>query len=587
VRLFRQFPFRSSGTGRGERALVGPQTSGRAYRNLSQPEFGIRSQFDLPIKLRDGVTLLADLYRPDTDHPVPLLVAVCPYPRQVQHLSAPLAFVEAGQTDFWVPRGYAHLIVNLRGTFGSGGEYVFFDPKVEHDLYDVIEWAAQQTWCDGSVGMIGVSYFAIEQYHAALAKPPHLKAIFPFSGATDLYRNFAYHGGIFSGRFFGAYFNAVGSLERFGSFFRGPVLRLLNNLILHRRAVHRRFWRPLKAPMDMLERACRFPYGPSWEANYQAGAREHQLYDDFWAARDVTERIVDINIPMYLGSDPQNVTVHADGPFTVLPYLRPDQAWRIIFGPPFCLQWPWESLHVEALAWYDHWLKGRDTGIMEGPRIRYYVEGAGEWRATDVWPPQEVRWSDRFLGADGTLCAAAASGSREYAFVSPIHPRPRNTRPPALPAELRWESAPVTSPVEIVGPSVLHLVASSTATDADWIVKLCDLAPDGTAFDLTQGWLRASHRALEPQRSTPHRPVHRHTAPEALEPGKRTEFAVAILPIAHRLKPGHRLQLRLASSDRGAFGAMQGQEHVPLGFPSHNVIFGASRLRLPIVAGEL
>lgn len=588
MKLFGQFPHRSSGAARGERALVGPQTSGRTYRNLSEPEFGIRSEFNRAIELRDGVKLLADLYRPNTDRPVPLLVAISPYPRQVQYLSAPLAFVEAGQTDFWVPRGYAHLIVNVRGTFGSGGDYVFLDPRVEHDLYDVIEWAARQPWCDGNVGMIGVSYFGIEQYHGALAKPPHLKAIFPFSAATDLYRNFAYHGGIFSGRFFGAYFNAVGSLERLGGEkFRGVLFRLINNLILHRPQIHRRWWRPLKAPMDMLERACRFPYGPAWEANYQAGAREHQLYDDFWAERDVTERIGDIDVPMYLGSDPQNVTVHTDGPFTVLPNLRPDQAWRIVFGPPFCLQWPWESLHVEALAWYDRWLKGRDTGIMDGPRIRYYVEGAGEWRATDVWPPAEARWCARFLAANGAFDAAAGIGSREYAHISPVHPRGPNTRPPMLPAELRWESAPVTQPVEIVGPSVLHLVASSTATDTDWIVKLCDLAPDGTAFDLTQGWLRASHRALDAQRSTERRPVHRHTSPELLEPGERTEFEIAILPIAHRLRPGHRLQLRLASSDRGAFGAMQGQEHVPLGFPARNVIFAESRLTLPLVAGDL
>ena len=583
-----QFPYRSSGTSPGERQLLSHQTTGRGYRNLSPPEFAIRAEPDLDIPMRDGTRLRADLYRPETERRVPVLIAVSPYPRQAQYLSLPAGFIEAGQTDFWVPRGYAHLIVNLRGTHGSGGVYRFLDPPGEHDLYDVIEWAAKQPWSDGNVGMIGVSYFAMEQYHAALAKPPHLKAIFPFSAATDPYRQVMYHGGIFQGRFAGSYFNSNGVLERLGGdTLRTLPFRLANNLLLHRSFMHEQFSVPQKAPMDALEKIARFSYEPEpWESNYADLAREHQLYDAFWRSRDVTERLAEIEIPMYLGSDPENVAIHLDGPFAALPYLRKEQAWRMVLAPRKTLQWPWESLHIEALAWYDHWLKGRDTGILEGPRIRYYVGGANEWRATDRWPLPETQWRDIYLSASGKLLAAKAEGSRDYVHIPPNLQRGSGTPPSAMPTALAWDSEPMTDPVELIGPFVLHLSAASTAVDTDWIVKLADFAPDGTVTDLTQGWLRASQRALDARRSKPNRPVIAGNQPLLLEPGKATDFQIAVLPTAHRFQSGHRLRLLLTSDDTHGF-AMQGQSHAPIGIAARNTVFAGSYLTVPLVRGNL
>ncbi len=99
----------------------------------------------------------------------------------------PAGFIEAGATDFWVPRGYTHVIANLRGTGGSGGTFGFFDGQERRDLYDLVEWVAAQPWCDGNVGMIGISYFAMTQLEAAVERPPHLKAIFPVAVTADLY----------------------------------------------------------------------------------------------------------------------------------------------------------------------------------------------------------------------------------------------------------------------------------------------------------------------------------------------------------------------------------------------------------------
>ena len=158
-----------------ERRLNGPQTTGRDYRNLSRPRFTIRTDDNTEVPMRDGVTLLADVHRPTADGRYPALIAASPYPRQMQDFGAPAGFIEAGATDFWVSRGYVHVIANVRGTSGSGGTFGFFDPQERQDMYDLVEWAAAQPWCDGNVGMIGISYFAMTQLEAAVERPPHLK----------------------------------------------------------------------------------------------------------------------------------------------------------------------------------------------------------------------------------------------------------------------------------------------------------------------------------------------------------------------------------------------------------------------------
>lgn len=572
-----------SGTDPGQRQLAGIQTTGRHYRNLSEPEFAIRREDNVPVAMRDGIKLLADVHRPDGAGRFPALVALSPYPRQMQGLGIPAGFVEAGQSDFFVPRGYAHVIVNCRGTCGSDGTYDFWGPAEQHDLYDLIEWVAAQPWCNGEVGMIGVSYFAIEQFRAALQKPPHLRAIFPFSGTTDIYREIFWHGGMFNGRFASRYFAGIGMLsKRKDAFFRSSVIEVANKILRSPR-VHAKLAAPHKDTLKVFELALRFAYDAHpWDEIFADVAVEHQFYDAFWAFRDMTHRIGEIDIPMYIGADWENVCMHLDTPFAIFDGIDKSAPHRCSITPRGSLSWPWESLHVEALAWYDHWLKKRDTGILEGPPIRYYLEGADEWRTADTWPLPQTRFADWHLRADGLLGdERGPEGAREYLYLPKAIDLPKNANPPRLPGVLSWDTAPIQQATDMVGPFKLALLASSTASDVDWIVKLQLVDATGSASDLTQGWLRASHRALDPVLSRPYRPVHPHDRAEPLVPGEPTWFEIAIVPTAQRLKPGQRLRLLLTSDDEGF--AMQGLSHVGCGQAARNRIFAESRLMVPVL----
>lgn len=577
---------RPSGTDPAHRRLNGPQTTGRDYRALSEPTCTIVQQDDVAIPMRDGVSLLCDVLRPPGNDRHPALIAFSPYPRQLQNTGAPLAFVEAGASDFFVPRGYAHVLVNARGTCGSGGVYGMLDEQERRDLYDLVEWVAAQPWCDGNVGMVGVSYFAMAQLHAASMRPPHLRAIFPFAATVDMYRGASWHGGMLSSGFLGPLLAGMGvTSAQAPEFYRGPLLKALS-AVLRADVVHRRFESfNGEAALPVLAKVMRVPYAAHpWDTLFLGAAVEHQLYDDFWAERDLTPRLSQVDIPVYLGCDWANVPLHLPGTFQAWRSLSHRGPVRMSLLPRGGLLWPWESMHVEALAWFDRYLKGRDTGIDEGAAIRYWLPGAEEYRTATEWPPAGVRWDALHLRADATLGTESGGGERRYLYMPPNLSRPANANPLPLPDRLRWETPPCSEPVDVVGPLALELCAAATGADVDWIVKL-ELIHEGEASDLTQGWLRASHRAVDAARGLPGEPHHPHERFEAIVPGMVTRYEIGLVPTAQRLLPGDRLRLTLVSADQGI--AMCHFEHATLGCASMQTVLPTSRLLVPVLAGRL
>jgi putative CocE/NonD family hydrolase len=580
---------KASGTEAGQRQLNGLQTTGREFRNLSQAIYDIAQTNNVAVSMRDGVDLMADLYLPDGAGRVPALLAFSPYPRQIQNTRLPLGFVEAGSSDFFVPRGYAHVIANARSTGGSGGTWALLDHTERDDLYDLIEWIAAQPWCDGNVGMVGISYFAMAQIAAAVARPPSLKAIFPLGTNESVY-DVAWHHGLCASSFLSPWIASVGGLGvKEDKVWRGKVLELVTRAVSTKRVHERLAHVNGEAITLILKDVIRTkvpdePFARLW----QETAVEHPTHDDFWADRDCLAALAGVDIPVYLGCDWDNVIMHLPGTFTSWKGLAHNPNVRMSLLPDGGLNWPWESMHSEVLAWFDHWLKGSDTGIMEGPPIRYYLPEADQWRTSAQWPPQESTLVEYALRADGVLDPdEGEAGSREYLYLTPDSGRPSRANPSQLPDTLSWDTPVATDVLDIAGAIELRLDATITALDCAWIAVLYAVAPDGEHKPITGGWLRGMLRKVNDDVSTPGAPVVECREPEAITPGQLTTYRIPVVPMARRIRPGHQLRLVLTSSDRGKNApTILGFRHAPLGGSSLNRIHSSSRLILPVLGPE-
>jgi len=576
-----------AGIGPGERHLNGVQTTGRSYPNLSEPNYAIRRTDNVGIAVRDGTTLMADLFQPDADGRFPALLSFSPYPRQIQDVGAPLGFIEAGASDFFVPRGYVQLIANARGTGGSGGAWTLLDQQERDDLYDLIEWIAAQPWCDGNVGMLGVSYFAMAQLAAAVTKPQHLKAIAPLLTTDDVY-DAVWHHGLLNAGFISAWLPAVGVLsERPDSFWRSRridfVRHVLNIPAIHARMQHLNGEAIVTVLKDVIHAHYpEHPFGDIW----RAVAVEHPTRDAFWDARNTQPMLGSVDIPVYLGADWDNVPLHLPSTFTAWAALRHNPHVRMAMLPPGGFSWPWESLHYEVLAWYDHWLKGRDTGVMDGPPIRYQVPGIDGWRTAADWPPPEAKLTPFALRADGMLGRDEGEpGFREYLYLPADSGVPNNANAPELPAILTWETAPFDAALEFAGNIELTLEATITAIDTCWIAVLYDVPPDGKPDAITAGWLRATFSAVNEARSVPGAPMLECRAPIAIPVGERVAYRIPVVANARHVPAGHRLRLVIASADEaGKTPTILGFTHVVVREATRNTIFSASRLWLPLIA---
>jgi hypothetical protein len=566
------------------------QTTGREYRNLSEPSFRIRRTNNVGVTVRDGTILLADLFQPDAEGSFPALVSFSPYPRQIQDVGAPLGFIEAGASDFFVPRGYVQLIINARGTGGSGGEWTLFDGQERDDLHDIIEWAAAQPWCDGNVGMLGVSYFAMAQLAAAVTKPPHLKAIAPMLTTDSLY-DAVWHHGLLNAGFVAPWLSAVGVLsQRPDSFWRSWRIDLVRD-VLGIPAIHARMQNINgESIVTVLKEVIRahypeHPFGDLW----RAVAVEHPTQDAFWDARDTRPMLASVDIPVYLGADWDNVPLHLPSTFTAWTALRNNPDVRMALLPPAGFSWPWECLHYEVLAWYDHWLKGRDTGIMEGPPIRYQMPGVDGWRTASDWPPSEAQLVPFALRADGVLAQEEGEpGFREYLYLPADSGVPANANPPEFPAMLTWETPAFDADLEFAGGIELALEAMITALDTSWIVVLYDVPPEGEPEAITGGWLRAAFSGVDEQRSVRGAPVPDCRTPCAVPVGESVSYRIPMVPNARRIAAGHRLRIVIASADKThKIATLLGFTHVVVREASRNTIYSASRLWIPVLRAEL
>jgi len=307
----------------------------------------------------------------------------------------------------------------------------------------------------------------------------------------------------------------------------------------------------------------------------------HQLYDEYWEERTV--KYENIKVPAYIGACWGTYGWHLPGTFRSWENLKVPK--KMILCPPYYLDRPVYQLAYESLRWFDYWLKGVDTGIMNEPPIKLFVMGTGEWKEADDWPLPETKWTPFFLH-EGNLLSEHEFWPNEgsTSFEDSVYRR----------EFVKFYTPPLVDNVEVIGPIVLNLYASTTSTDVFWHVSLLEVDPEGNERVLTRGWLRGSQRAVDPARSKPWAPFHPHTKREPLTPGEIYEFNIPLVPTANLFKVNYRIGLKISCTDdeppRTFFDFLAGR-HIRRQHPARITVFHnseyPSHLLLPITKGNV
>lgn len=557
------------------------------------PRYRVIVERDVKIVMSDGVKLDATIFRPDSEEKFPVIVGAHPYSQEGQLGPVPPtrivlshdegversnASLESGDPYFFARRGYVYINVNVRGTGKSEGLYDMLSPREVQDVFEVIEWAAKQPWSSGSVGMFGISYYAMLALRVAALNPPHLRCVFAPWGLTDLYRDRWYHGGILN---YGFLIRWARTSLKYGR--ARPKLRSIDEMGEEgfRRAVEEMLSNEEIASVPELVEALKNPF---------EGANPlivdvllHPLDGPYWDER--RPKLEDIKIPVYLGADWSNYALHLPGALRAWEEIKAPK--KLIIGPPAYLDRPLYQLQVEALRFFDYWLKGIDTGIMKEPPVRIYVMGANDWKESTDWPIPGTKWIPFYLHDNGLLWDhdpwPDVPGADTF-FDSPWHR-----------GYLEYISPPFVEPTEVVGPLLLVLYASTSDTEVLWHVSFFHIDKKGRRWTLSRGWLRGSHREIDPTRSKPWEPYYTHKRSSPLKPGEVYEFRIPIRPTAVLFRPGTRMGIRISCSDepldRSNLGDHYSYGHVKRHRPSRITIYREegrpSHLLVPIARGNI
>jgi len=498
----------------------------------SDREHGIIEERNISIPLSDGVTLDADIFRPDSPGKFPAILGIHIYDNAWQ--SDPImpfgmciagGGVEAGDQNFYSRRGYVKVNVNSRGTGKSGGVFNMFLPPTDRDTYEVIEWLAAQPWCDGNVGMLGVSWFAMLAQRVAHLKPPHLKAIFAPFAAADQYRDTLYHGGILNHGFTEGWIRIV-SNPRFP---QGCWTKAVQG-----EEVYQEKLAEAMSDRDLMA----VPYIAETLKTGRGPVDNYLQYLDCDLWKMYNTKYENTEVPAYLGACWGIQGLHLPAAFKSWANWKGPK--KMTLGPPLYLDRPMYQYAYESLRWFDYWLKGIENGIMDDDPIKLFIVGTGEWKTAVEWPLPETQFTPFYLHENGLLSEHEHWPNEGFSTFEDSHFNR---------GSLTFKTPPLVETTEIVGPMVLNLYGSSTDTEVLWYISILDIDPDGNETLLTRGWLRGSQRQLDPELSKPWLPYHTHTKREPLTPGEIYEFNIEVRPYGIEFKPGHRIGVRIKCVD--------------------------------------
>ena len=556
---------------------------------VSQPKYDVMLEEDVWVNMRDGIRLAVDIYRPKAEGKFPALVSWSGYGKDSEKLPTnpiwqPSDYIrgtgghECGEQWYFVPRGYVQVIPDIRGVGKSEGEPGELLKALGSDGYDLIEWIAEQHWCNGNVGMVGMSAFAGAQYPIAAQQPPHLKAIFPFEGRTDAYRHHYYQGGVFN-YYFGIHIRNL-QPARWGRVRQPASFKEFTEQELQEKT------RELQNNPDIRCTSYLYLLTVCPEINPTLFDVMLHPYDGpTYESLSAYPRFKDIKIPTYSGSRWNGWVLHQPGAFDSYEEIAaPKEQKKLLLVPSDNyggMDRPFHEVQDVCLRWYDHWLKDIDTGIMDEPPITLFIQGINKWRYEDQWPLKVTQWTKFYLKGEGALSTNPPGADEE--------PQIFTSNPWAIPTQgfsradtiakvdpvpkAIYETEPLSENIEITGPIALCWFASieskgirarswkGSATsgietlepvtnDTDWYLKVKDIDVDGAERCVAEGWLKASHYELDEGKSKPYAPYHPHTRSLPIESGQVILYASDLRMTSNVFLMGHKIRLEIAGQDQ-------------------------------------
>src|SRR3954468_18240271 len=509
----------------------------------------MKIDWDVPIRMDDGLVLRADVFRPDAEGRFPALLSYGPYGKglafqdgyktawEIMARENPDALAnssnryqnwEVVDPEKWVPDGYVCVRVDSRGAGRSPGYLCHNNARETRDLYECIEWAAAQPWCSGKVGMNGISYYASNQWRAAAAQPPHLAAICVWEGWSDPYRESGRHGGI-ACSFRKNWQDMQVKTVQHGVGTRGKKNPNTGELVC--------------GPETLSDEELARNREDMWQ---QFLTRE--LIDDYYLER--TADLSKVTVPLLSAANWGGQGLHPRGNFEGFMRCASKQKWLEVHGGSH-----WAPFYTDygrrlQLDFFDHFLKGKANGWDKQSPVLLNVRSPGErfvLRSEQEWPLARTKWTPYYLDPKGMQLTREAPGEAGALTYDPMGDG------------LTFSTPPLRGELEITGPSALKVRISSATADADLFVVLRVFDPTGKevlfqgALDpktpVGQGWLRASHRKLDPKKSLPYRPWHTHDEKQPLKPGEPVELDIEIWPTCIVVPRGYRIALSIRGRD--------------------------------------
>jgi uncharacterized protein len=529
-------------------ARMGAAARGKTHQQRSETRDGMLVEWDVPIKMDDGQVLRADVFRPVFKGRSPVILSYGPYAKGLSFQDGyPSAWArmaeehpdvaegssnlyqswEVVDPEKWVPHDYACVRVDSRGAGCSPGVIDHFSPRETKDFYDCIEWAGKQPWSNGKVGLNGISYYGINQWHVASLQPPHLAAMCIWEGAADWYRDMTHHGGILC-TFWENWYDMQVKTVQYGAGERGKRSRVHGELVC--------------GPETLSEAAL-----AKNRSDFGREIFNHPLDDAYHRARSPVWSKV--KVPFLSAANWGGQPLHPRGNFEGFVRAASKQKWLEVHGIEHWTHFYTDYGRKIQLRFFDRFLHGKKNDWDKQPRVLLQVRHPDHFvaRAENEWPLKRTKWTQLYLDlGGGTLQDKPVKAKAAIHFD-------------AMGDGVTFVSAPLPRETEITGPAALKLFVSSSTSDADIFAVLRIFSPDlqevvfQGAIDphtpIGQGWLRASHRALDKKLSTRYRPYHSHAKREPLKRGQIVGLDVEIWPTSIVAPAGYRIALTIRGKD--------------------------------------